>query len=310
MKTLIIVNPAAGGGKTGRAWPQTESLARTILGEFDVHMTREPGGASVAAREAVRSGYQRVLAHGGDGTCHEVVNGLFDPEIRGPLNKDVIFSFVRSGTGGDFGRTFEMTGPIAQQLQRIAASDAPPIDVLGCAYETDGGERWRVVVNIASVGQGGDVCERVEARRKRIGGALPFAIAAVESLVHTVPWQVRLTFDDGPPEPHRVRNVVVANGRYHGGGMFIAPMARPDDGLLEVVVIGGEGSRLKALMGGAAIYRGLAHKTRGNFHRSAARLRIEPDPGQGPMRMEMDGEVEGRAPLTFEVLPAALRLAR
>lgn len=308
MKTLVVINPASGGGRTATLWRGLAAQADLLLSRPEVRHTGHAGEATTITRAALAEGFERIVALGGDGTCHEVVNGFFDARTRVALAPEAVFAFVRSGTGGDLARTFEQLGEPGAQLSRIAASDARPIDLISCAW-TAGGGGWELSVNIASVGQGGDVCRRVDARRKHFGGALPFAVATLESLAATRPWKVELRFDDGPAEVHTVRNVVAANGRYHGGGMHIAPMALPDDGQMDVVLIGNL-SRLQAMMMGPKLYSGRAHEQAGNSHRRCTRLTVSPHPGAAPMLLEMDGEVRGTAPLTFELLPAALRLAR
>ena len=308
MRTLVIVNPASGGGRTGALWQELAPVAARLLDRPEVHHTTRPGEATDTTRTALLDGVERVVALGGDGTCHEVVNGFFDPDRRVAVAPEAIFGFVRSGTGGDLARTFDMLDAPTAQLERIAGSEATPIDVIACQW-SEGGGGWEISVNIASVGQGGDVCQRVDARRKFFRGALPFAFATLESLAVTRPWRVELRLDDGPGQAHTVRNVVAANGRYHGGGMHVAPMAVPDDGVLEVVLIG-DLSRLASLMTGPALYRGEVHLQSGNSHLRCQKLSVMPLPGQAPMLLEMDGEVRGTAPLTFELLPGALRLAR
>ncbi len=308
MKTLVIVNPASGGGRTGALWEELSQSAKRLLDQPAVHRTSGPGEATQVVRDALRAGVQRVIALGGDGTCHEVVNGFFDPETIAAIAPEALFGFVRSGTGGDLARTFEQLDAPGAQVERIAAGVGRPIDIIACDWTRDGGGR-EVSVNIASVGQGGDVCRRVDARRKFFRGALPFAFATLESLAVTRPWRVELRLDDGPPETHTVRNVVAANGRYHGGGMHIAPMAQPDDGFLEVVLIGAQ-SRTRSLLTGPALYRGEAHTLAGNSHRQCRKLSVTPSQGQAPMLLEMDGEVRGAAPVTFEMIPGALLLVQ
>ena len=309
MKTMIIVNPVSAGGRTLQVWRALEDDMRERLGDFDVHLTDHPRQATEVTRVALRGGYQRVIVVGGDGSCHEVVNGFFDPSTRAPIDGDAVFGFLRSGTGGDLARTFGMLGSLQEQADRIARSEATAIDVIGCSYQTESGEDWAVSVNIASVGQGGDVCTRVDARRKWVGGALPFALAALESLLVTTPWRIGLALDDGEERQVLARNVVAANCQYHGGGMQIAPMAVPDDGQLDLVVIGGL-SRLRSSLAMRHIYKGRLHEQDGIDHSRASRVAVVPASGQAPMLLEIDGEVRGRGPVTFEVCHQAIRLAR
>ena len=183
MKTVVVVNPASARGRTGRLWPQLSARFRAALGELDVKLTTGPGQATELVRAALAAGTERIIAIGGDGTNHEVINGFFDADTHAPLNPDAIFAFCVSGTGGDFARTFPAASDIDAQLGSIANSPAHPIDLIGCTYTTTNGTGWEISNNIASIGQGGDVCARVDASTvtKRIGSSA-FLISSMESL--------------------------------------------------------------------------------------------------------------------------------
>ncbi len=308
MKTLVLVNPASAAGRTGRDWAAFESNFHKHLGDFDVHMTHAPGEATTVARAALAAGTERIVAVGGDGTNHEVVNGFFDPATRCAIRPGAIFGFVPRGTGGDFGRTFGLGKDLESVLARIEASPARPIDLISCTFTTPAGLRWAVSINIASAGQGGDVVARVNRGPKWPGGAVPFAIAVVQGTWSLKPWQLRLVVDDGPPETALLRNIGTANGQFQGGGMQVAPQARVDDGILELMAME-DVSPLNAARIGFAAYNGTAQNQKGVWHRSIRKVLVEPLPGQPPMLVELDGEQPGVAPVTFEVMPGALRLA-
>lgn len=310
MKTLVVVNPMSAHGRTGRLWSELKPKYETAFAGAVIHVTSGPNEATSVVRRALESGTERVVSVGGDGTNHEVVNGFFDPDRRVPIAPDAIFSFTAMGTGGDLGRTFVPATDLSAQLHRIATSDATKIDLIACTSTTDAGPLWELSVNIASIGQGGDVCARVDTSvAKSIGGGAPFLLASLESLVATKPWRVRLSINDRPAREQKARNVIVANCRFHGGGMEVAPQALPDDGELDLVVIGGL-SRLAMVRLSRDIYRGKLQKHAGVTHERVKKLRVEVLPGERTMRLEMDGEARGVAPVTFEVLPKALRLAR
>lgn len=308
MKTLVLVNPASAAGRTGRDWSALEPTFRKHLGQFDVHMTRAPGEATAIARAALAGDTERIVAVGGDGTNHEVVNGFFDPASRKPIRPRAIFGFVPRGTGGDFGRTFALGKDLDGVLARIAASPAQPIDLISCTFTTPDGLRWAVSINIASAGQGGDVVARVNRGPKWPGGAVPFALAVVQGTWSLKPWRLRLVVDDGPAETVLLRNIGTANGQFQGGGMQVAPQARVDDGILELIAME-DVSPLNAARIGLAAYKGKAQDKEGVWHRSIRKVVVEPEPGQPAMLVELDGEQPGVAPVTFEVMPGALRLA-
>ncbi len=310
MKTLVIVNPMSAKGKTGRDWPALQPRYEAALGDTEVLVTQAAGQATDEVRKRLAADFSRVISVGGDGTNHEVVNGFYDPETRAQISPDAIFAFTARGTGGDLSRTFQPASDLDAELERIAQSDAARIDLVSCEYTLGSETRWEVSINIASVGQGGEVCARVDTSpAKALGGGTPFLLASLESLVGNRPWHVRLHVDDHAPREQKVRNVFVANCRFQGGGMEIAPQAQPDDGLLDLVIMG-DLSRIATLRMSRDIYRGRMQEHAGVTHELIKRLRVETLPGEPEMLIEMDGEPRGQAPVTFEVLAAALRLAR
>ena len=311
MKTLVVVNPMSARGRTGQQWASLQPRYEQALGEqCHCHLTSASGEATEVVRRALQEGARRIVAVGGDGTNHEVVNGFFDPQTRAPIAADAIFAFTAMGTGGDLARTFVPATDLDAQLQRIAESEATPIDLIGCSFRSPSGDGWEVSINIASIGQGGDVCARVDnSPAKALGGSAPFFLSSLESLLATRPWGVKLTIDDKPPREQGARNVIVANCRFHGGGMEVAPQALPDDGELDLVIIG-DLSRLKMMRLSRDIYRGKLQSHQGVTHERARKITVELLPGEPVMRMEMDGEPRGQAPVTFEVMPGALRVAR
>jgi diacylglycerol kinase (ATP) len=311
MKTLVVVNPMSAHGRTGREWSAlAPRYERALGGDVTCHLTTAPGQAPHIVRKALAAGTERVVSIGGDGTNHEVVNGFFDPATRTAIREDAIFAFTAMGTGGDLARTFVAASELDAQLARIDQSPAERIDLIGCAYDSLDGGDWEISVNIASVGQGGDVCARVDdSPAKALGGGTPFLLASLESLVATRPWRVRLTVDDKPPREQAARNVIVANCRFHGGGMEVAPQASPDDGVLDLVVIG-DLSRLAMLRMSRDIYRGRLQEHAGVSHEQMRKCKVELLPDERSMLLEMDGEARGFAPVTFEVMPSALRVAR
>lgn len=311
MKTLVVVNPMSARGRTGRDWANLAPIYERALGDdVTCYLTTGPNEAPEVVRKALSEGTQRVVSVGGDGTNHEVVNGFFDPQSRAPIRQDAIFAFTAMGTGGDLARTFVPASDLEAQLDRIAQSSADGIDLIGCSYDSLDGGGWETSVNIASIGQGGDVCARVDdSPAKALGGGAPFLLASFESLVATRPWRVRLTIDDQPPREQAARNVIVANCRFHGGGMEVAPQAVPNDGILDLVIIGNL-SRVAMLRMSRDIYRGRLQSHTGVTHEPIRKLKLELLPNERTMLLEMDGEARGYATVTFEVMPLALRVAR
>lgn len=307
MRTLVIVNPASAGGRTAERWPQLLPHARRLLGDFELAMTTRAGDAERWAREAVARGPHRIVAVGGDGTNHEVANGMVDLDVTEPTPPESTFAFVAMGTGCDLGRTFDLPREPLAALEAIASRPARPMDAMRVESLGHDGTPWRrIAINIVSMGLGGHSVYLVE-KRPKFGTTLPFYLAGLEALFRSAPWPLRLGLADGSRRDVRARYVVIANGRFNGGGMQIARDARIDDGLLDVITVGPVGKlRLVALT--SHFYDGsiVDHPLSQYFRTSA--LQVTPDAGAPPIYVEADGEVAGLGPATVTLLPAALRV--
>ena len=298
--TVAVVNPASCAGKTGRAWPELRRALAAAGVEVEERLTREPRQATELTRQALRDGAGRVVAVGGDGTLNEVVNGFFD-EDGAPIATDAVLGLVPSGTGGDFRRTAGI--PVGAAAAPILATGANrPVDVGRLTLD---GAAPRHFVNIADCGIGGEVVARVNRSSKRAGGTATFLWHSLASLLSYRPRAARVEID-GTVEEGRYQNVVVANGRYFGGGMRVAPDADLGDGQFDVVLFG-DLPKVRSITGIRRIYAGTHIGQPGIRMIRARRVRVTPleDP---PLGFEMEGEEVGPAPATLEILPGAVRL--
>ena len=286
---LIIVNPAAGGGRAGGFWRRCAEACAGL--PFEVVETKRRGDA---ADYAAAAGDRLVIAVGGDGTAHEVVNGL----LRRPSGSPPRVGFLQRGTGADLRRTLASPRDAGEVAAWLRTDRWRRIDVGRVGTST--GRRY--FINVADAGIGAEVVRRAARGPALIGGTLNFLGGAVISLLTHRNTQIRLRLDDGPVLNRRIRTVAVANGAYLGGGMWIAPKARPDDGLFDVVTIG-DVSRTLGIRSLPMLYRG-THGRLAQVEFGRAR-RVEID-SELPIGVEADGELAGSTPAVFEILPGAL----
>jgi YegS/Rv2252/BmrU family lipid kinase len=304
-RTLVIVNSASAGGRTGKRWPALrEALARAQV-QHQTHHTTALHDATAATRGALTNGYQRIVSCGGDGTLNEVVNGFFTPNGT-PLSPDAILALLPSGTGGDFRRTIGLPTDPTRLAAILAANHTRRIDAGRITYDSPATPP-RQFINIADCGVGGDVVARVNRSGKKGGGVRGTAVflgISLRALTTYGSRPVRLTLD-GKPMVLEIQNVVIANGRCFGGGMRIAPAAELDDGWFDVVVLPALG-RLRTLIAMPSVYRGAHIKQPGVLVKRAQEVRVEPLDSR-PLLFDIEGEQIGTAPATLTCLPGALR---
>jgi diacylglycerol kinase (ATP) len=296
---VLIANPGAGRGKVDAALPRVERVLRDEGLDYRIVRTTHPGHATEAARDALRNGERFLVAAGGDGTVHEVVNGMI---LNGTATApDAVLGVVAAGSGCDFVRTFGLPADAGAAASRLASGRVRVIDVgtVTCTYE--GAERTRYFVNIAEAGLGGAVVART-ARLGRFLGAARYASGFWLTLPGFRPTPVRLD-TDGQASSWRAFNVVVANCSFYGGGMRISPKSDPGDGLLDVLVMTGPKSDAFSTL--PKVYRGTHLPHRNIAELRAGRIRLDAD---RPFPVEADGEIVGTTPVSFGIIPGVIRL--
>jgi diacylglycerol kinase (ATP) len=301
MKTVVIANPAAGGGKLGRSWPHLQAAIVKGLGPVEARLTTGIGDAVGLTRRALADGAERIVVVGGDGTLNEVVNGFFTPE-GAPLGRDVVLAVVPAGTGGDFGRSIGVEGISIEQ--DLALATVRPMDVGRVEVTGSTGPVVRYFANIASFGSSGLVVDKVNRSSKRLGAKASYLISAVSAMLEYRNCRVRLTLD-GKPMEARVNIVAVANARYFGGAMKVAPGAYLDDGIFDVVVVGDIG--LPTFL---AVSRKLYHGRHTEHPKvSVYQAReVVVELLDGAAMVETDGESPGAIPARFTILPRAIKV--
>jgi diacylglycerol kinase (ATP) len=299
---LLVVNPASAGGRTGRGWAAVaRELGRLGL-EFDAVFTERAEHATELARTGVREGREVVAAVGGDGTISEVAGGFFAGGEA--LPGKTRFGVLPTGTGGDFRRTFGIPADPVAAAQALLTGTPRRIDVGRVRYRAHTGlDELRIFVNIADAGIGGEVVHRVNQGPKF--GPATFTLAALRTMLtfKNAPMTVAV---DGRERELVAQQVVVANGRYFGGGMRMAPEADPSDGRFDVIVVG-DVNMVENVRGLARIRSG-THLDAGNPKWTLDRgARVEVR-SKVAVRVDVDGEQPGWLPASFEVVPSALTL--
>ena len=264
----------------------------------DTLVSSRPGEISDLAESAARGGAELVVVVGGDGTINEAVNGLL--RVEEPPEVAVI----ARGTGDDFIRTHGIPAAVEPAIDVARNGTARAIDAGRVAYrQWDGSPATHHFANVGSVGMSGAVAQRANSTSKALGGRVTFFYALTREFLV---WRnTEVTVDvGGETRSGRMHDVVVANGGYHGGAMKLAPDARPDDGVFDVVLIG-DVSKLDFLTTAPKLYSG-----RHIGHPKVEVLRGARVDVEAPVALplETDGEVLGTTPARFEIVPHAYRV--
>jgi len=304
-RIAFIVNPHAGNGSTGSKWPMIEALARDRLGPFETYMTRGPGDAVLRVKNALAQKVRLLVCVGGDGTLNEVVNGMMMHEAS--VRSDLALGFIPNGTGCDFVRTVSIPQDLEQAIDLIAAGTVRSID-LGVLFFRDdqGHERRRYFHNITSFGLGGDVAQRVNRTTKALGPFVSFMWATLVSIFSCGKKKIRLRVDEGFERELRVWNVAVANGQYHGGGMWVAPGASVCDGILNVTVIG-DLTIPEIFLNLPKLYNGKINDIEKVTTLAGEKVKAL---SNEQVLLDVDGEQPGRLPIDIGIVPDGLNIIR
>lgn len=301
-RTLLIVNPRSQGGRTGRRWPGLEQRLARILGPFDWEPTGGVRDAERIAAEAARAGMERIIVAGGDGTLSEVVTGLMRAELAGQVE----LGLLPLGTGGDFARTLGIPRDPEAAARQLVAVKPRPIDAGRVRYHgRDGEPATAYFLNTTTYGISGLVVDLVERAAAKVPGPLAFLVGTLRALARYRFLPVRIAVDGAAVFEGPLVLATAANGQWFGGGMHLAPRARVDDGLLDVVVVP-EMPVARLVRKLPRLYRGTHLGVAGvAFHRGRS---VEVTPLAGDVPIEVDGEPLGRIPLHVEVVPGAVKM--
>jgi YegS/Rv2252/BmrU family lipid kinase len=298
LHTVFLVNPASANGSTGRRWPELARRAAAAGLEGATLFSERQGHLAELAREAALDGAELLVVVGGDGSVNEVANGLAG------LGRQPEVAIVPRGTGWDFSRTFGIPRKVDDAVRIALEGDVCTIDVGRASYRAwDGSDATASFANVASAGMSGAIAKRANETSKALGGKASYLWATFAVFSGWEATEIEVVVDD-VRRTGRMFDVVVANGRFFGGGLQICPEAQPDDGLFDVLTIG-DVTKRDLVQTMPKMYRGthLPHPKAELLRGSSVTVTSET-----PLPIELDGEQPGTTPVTFEVAAAALRL--
>lgn len=285
MKTIVILNPAAGHGRGAQRWEARGDPSLEVL------RTKAPGHASELAREAAGR-YDVVLAAGGDGTLGEVVDGY----LSAPVRRAALATWP-IGSGCDLARHIKMKAT-REALAHVLSQAPRRLDAGLVEYK----QGRRYFLNIAALGLAGDVALRVQASGKPFGGTATYLLQSLAALLTARAKPMDFVVDGVKLPRAGCHLAVLANTSTFGGGMRVAPAASAEDGLLDLVTVG-DLSRPQLLRRFPLIYTGGHLGTEGVAHRLAKKVEVS---SPETVYLNIDGDAIGTLPAVFSVLPGAV----
>jgi diacylglycerol kinase (ATP) len=293
------VNPASANGSTGRRWPEIARRAAAAGLEGETYISTRPGEIADLAARAAGEGARLVVAVGGDGTVNETVNGLLRAGAA-----DIELAVLSRGTGTDFVHSLGIPGDVDRAVDVARDGRVRVVDVGRARYRAwDGSPAESYFANFAGSGISGAIARRANASSKALGGRLSFMWATVAVFAGWKSAVASVTVD-GERRAGRMFEILVMNGEYTAGGMRMAPGASPDDGLLDVVLVG-DVTKADFVRTFPKVYRGrhLGHPKIEVLRGASAAVEAE-----GTLPVALDGEQPGTTPARFDIVPRALRV--
>jgi len=306
-KWLVVVNPKASVGKSGKDWPQIRQILINDGIAFDDILTEYPRHAIEIVRNAiVEKGYRKFIAVGGDGTNNEVINGIFTQDVV--PTTEITMAVMPIGTGNDWRRTFDIPLEYNKVAKIIKAGHTYAHDIGKLTYYDDGNTGIRYFLNAAGTGLDEMVCHSTNRMKQQgKGGTIRYLISLVKCMLTYKVTRIQLTIDDELVFDDYILNLSIGNGRFNGGGMMTMPKAIPNDGLFDVTVIKKVSifkfaANVKNVYDGSFIKKIDEVKTfRGK------RIHIVSIPPHS-LKVETEGENLNNSPFDFEVLPKAINM--
>ncbi len=298
----VIVNPVAGGRSVRGEWPRIRERLHDVGLSFDHEFTTGAGHGIEIARRATDTGYGYIIAVGGDGTVNEVVNGILCSTRSG----NTILGIISAGTGCNFARSLNIAHDYISACSLLTGTGRASIDVGVIQCWSQGRPLQRFFVNVANVGLGAAIVDAWKHLPTRLGRRISHTLRIAEGLRSLTTYRnkwIKLSVGN-KVETICTCAVVVANGQYFANGMQIAPHAKLDDGLLDVVTIGDVG-KSELLKIWPTLYKGSHIRHPKIREQKATAVTIESDE---QLLIEADGDIIGESPASFRVIPSALTI--
>jgi len=303
-KWWLVVNPAAGNGKGRLQWPAIRQQLDQLGFEYEFGLTHGPDDATRLTRQAIQRGFRKIIAVGGDGTGHEVINGIFTQKTC-PTDQ-ITFTMIPVGTGNDWIKTHHIPAKTAEWLPRLKNGHTTFQDIGIVWFEKDGRTQKRYFFNVAGMAYDGFIGKVLAERTGKITNRFLYLAAIVKWLFRYTPQPVRVRFN-GHIVQHFFYTINVGICRHSGGGMLFVPHADPAAGQLALTLVRQVPKWLVPLLT-PFFYNGKIHILPFVSLHKARQIEVEAT-NDIPCELEADGEYLGHTPVRFDIIPRGLKIA-
>ncbi len=302
-RICLIVNPKAGSGAAKSKLTKVQNQIGNYFQSWDIRKTQAAGHAQTLAKQACEEGFDIVAAIGGDGTCHEVINGMIADDKA--ISPKTSLALIPAGTGSDFMKSLPTPNDPIQALQAAAFGKSRIIDVGKCITQ----DQIRYFINVAGFGVNGEVAERSNSSSKMFGGKVSFIKATLQSSLSYKPKPVKIEWQalgENQNWTGELLSCFVANGKFCGGGMNVGPDSKIDDGLADITLLSPIGP-IEQLFKLRKLYNGTVHELKQAQYMQSPILKASAKQNSC-VKIELDGECGGTLPASFYILPQILPL--
>ncbi|MDA3927373.1 MAG: diacylglycerol kinase family lipid kinase [Prolixibacteraceae bacterium] len=300
---LVVLNPNAGGNQALREWPLIEQELLKENFSFEIVRTERPKHAISLVKEKIEKGFRKIIIIGGDGTLHEVVNGIMSQNKTSPSS--ILLGMISMGTGNDWIKTHQISKNFKEAIQQIKEGKTIFQDVGKIIFKHDGvNKETRYFINSVGIGFDAKVLKYSLAKKEKgkskksdyITGLIKslFTNKNIDSLIQL----------DSESINTKVYNLTIGVCQYKGGGFKLLPNAIPDDGMLDVT-LACKISKRKLIVSLPKIFGGKVDKIKYFDFYQVRDLKLDIS---GPICTEADGEYLGLHPLHVSIVPNQLQL--
>ena len=303
---LIVVNVFAASKKAGELWRRAESLLKQEGISYECRYTGDSGNACRIAEDSAREGYRKFVAVGGDGTVHDVLNGIMffvdSPELKTVRLEDFYLAVLPMGSGNDWIKSLGIPRDVKNIVGLISSGAFGCQDVVKVSLIDEAGKPKSVtyMANVGGVGIDADVCRIVNVNKKMgMSGKILYVKALIQCLMRRVPVVARVLCDGEEVYHGKYFSIAFGIGKYSGGGMRQTSDAVMDDGLLDMTIIPELGA-LTIAMKAPQLFTGTFSRIKQLVSKRGTKIEVIPDNGRP--YVEVDGEVIGTAPVCMEIM--------